>query len=259
MSSLYEKKKVLITVKTYPMPSATHQELVCTAGVLEDGSLIRLYPISFRYQPYWQWYKKYQWIEVIAKKNERDPRKESWRPKMESIRVIGEPLSTKNCWAERKKYVLAKATRSMEELQEAQERNNISLGIVRPAKVLDFVIEPSEPDWKPQWKKVFAQNRLFGPGQKPLERIPFRFSYKFKCYDSRCNGHTMMIEDWEVGELYRKMRNKYGNPDKAAEKVKQRFFSRMCAEDIDTHFFVGTVLAHRTWIVLGVFWPKKVK
>lgn len=44
----YEKKKVLITVKTYPHPSATYQELVCTAGVLGDGSFIRLYPVDFR-------------------------------------------------------------------------------------------------------------------------------------------------------------------------------------------------------------------
>jgi len=32
----YEKKKVLITVKTYPHPSSTYQELVCTAGVFEE-------------------------------------------------------------------------------------------------------------------------------------------------------------------------------------------------------------------------------
>jgi hypothetical protein len=31
----------------------------------------------------------------------------------------------------------------------------------------------------------------------------------------------------------------------------------MCASNIDTHFFVGTVLSHGTWVILGVFWPKK--
>ena len=40
--------KVLITVKTYPSLSAKYGELVCTAGFLEDGSWIRLYPIPFR-------------------------------------------------------------------------------------------------------------------------------------------------------------------------------------------------------------------
>jgi len=30
-----EKQKVLITVKTYPIPSNKYDELVCTAGVTE--------------------------------------------------------------------------------------------------------------------------------------------------------------------------------------------------------------------------------
>ncbi len=63
-----EKLKVLITVKTYPLPSEGYQELVCTAGVLPDGSFIRLYPIDYRYRPYWQWYKKYQWVEVSSER-----------------------------------------------------------------------------------------------------------------------------------------------------------------------------------------------
>ena len=46
-----ERMKVLITVKTYPIPSAKYDELVCTAGVREDGSFVRLYPINFRDLP----------------------------------------------------------------------------------------------------------------------------------------------------------------------------------------------------------------
>jgi hypothetical protein len=42
------RDKVLITVKTYPTLSRKHGELVCTAGVREDGSRVRLYPIPFR-------------------------------------------------------------------------------------------------------------------------------------------------------------------------------------------------------------------
>lgn len=39
--------RVLITVKTYPIPSDTYDELVCTAGVTENGDFVRLYPIRF--------------------------------------------------------------------------------------------------------------------------------------------------------------------------------------------------------------------
>lgn len=34
--------KVLLTVVTYPLPSRSYDELVCTAGILEDGSWIAL-------------------------------------------------------------------------------------------------------------------------------------------------------------------------------------------------------------------------
>lgn len=47
-----ETKRVLVTVMTYPQPSLRYDEIVCTANVLEDGSLVRLYPIDYRYRPY---------------------------------------------------------------------------------------------------------------------------------------------------------------------------------------------------------------
>jgi hypothetical protein len=43
-----EQLKILITIKTYPIPSSKYDELVCTAGVTETGDFIRLYPVNFR-------------------------------------------------------------------------------------------------------------------------------------------------------------------------------------------------------------------
>ena len=43
-----ERKRIYITVKAYPTLSEKHDELVCTAGICEDGSWIRLYPLPFR-------------------------------------------------------------------------------------------------------------------------------------------------------------------------------------------------------------------
>ncbi len=248
--------ELLITAKTYPLPSESYQELVCTAGVLKDGSFVRLYPIDYRYRPYWQWYKKYQWVRVTAERNAKDPRPESYRPVEGAVaRPLGKPLTTKNNWAERKRWVLARGVQTMCGLQTFSQ-DQCSLGIVRPATVSDFVIEEADRDWKPKWKALFQQQRLFGPRQKPLEKIPYKFSYLFTCEDPSCTGHKKMIEDWEVGQLYRSMRDRYGK-DVAVEKVKQKFFNQICAPSIETHFFVGTVLTHGTWVVLGTFWPKK--
>jgi len=54
------RKKILITVKTYPTLSKKYDELVCTAGIDEHGNWYRLYPIPFRKIDYDKRYKKYQ-------------------------------------------------------------------------------------------------------------------------------------------------------------------------------------------------------
>lgn len=36
------REKILLTVTTYPLPSRSYDELVCTAGVREDGSWVRM-------------------------------------------------------------------------------------------------------------------------------------------------------------------------------------------------------------------------
>ncbi len=123
-----ERMRVLITVKTCPIPSAQYDELVCTAGVREDGSFVRLYPINFRDLPFSKQYKKYQWIEVAAAKYKgRDSRKESYRPDGDSIRLMGERLPAVRNWALRAEYVLAKKSTSMEHLYEQQRKDRTSL------------------------------------------------------------------------------------------------------------------------------------
>ena len=113
---LAEKARILITVKTYPTPSSKYDELVCTAGVREDGSFIRLYPIDYRYKPYWEWFEKYQWIEVNIERRTQDYRPESFRP-IGEIKPLGPPIDTSNNWAKRKQYVFAKGVSIMCELQ----------------------------------------------------------------------------------------------------------------------------------------------
>ena len=69
---MWETKKVFVTVKTYPNLSTAYEELVCTAGVLEDGSWIRLYPIPYRHMTNDKQYKKYHWMEADVKRRQGD-------------------------------------------------------------------------------------------------------------------------------------------------------------------------------------------
>ena len=251
-----ERIKVLIAVKTYPTPSSKYDELVCTAGVREDGSFVRLYPINYRSKPYWQWYGKYQWIEVEVERRTRDARPESFRP-IGEIKPLGPPIDTSDNWAERKKYVLAKGVSTMCELQERTQRE-VSLGIIKPSAVEDLVIEEVEREFPAEYLIRMQQRDMFQSDKRnSLEKIPYKFSYRFRCEYTKCKGHKQMITDWELGELYRKMRDKYQDEDIACDKVKERFYGTICATDRDTHFFVGTTPEYGTWIVIGTFWPKK--
>ena len=144
-----ELLKVLVTVKTYPIPSANYDELSCTAGVTEEGDFIRLYPINYRDLPWDQQFRKYQWIEILAEKHTgRDFRKESWRPNSDSVKLVGEPIPTGRGgdWSERGRFVLKKVAASMEELRKRQERDNTSLGIFQPREVMDLVVTPDEAE-----------------------------------------------------------------------------------------------------------------
>lgn len=258
MSQKFIKTKVLITVMTYPHPSRGYQELVCTAGITENYDWVRLYPIDYRYRPRKQQFRKYQWIEVdlLSHGAGNDRRKESRKPKLESLRILGEPLTTKNKWEERRKIIERMPVHTVKGLRLLHETNQTSLGIVRPSKVLDLKIEPADPEWKPEWQMLYEQLKLFGPVQKPLRKIPYKFSYVFECEDSH-KPHRAMIEDWELGVLWLNEVYRLGDDEQAAQSVRHKFFDEICNEEKDTLFFMGTVFPYNTWVVLGTFWPPK--
>ncbi|GCF11071.1 hypothetical protein [Dictyobacter arantiisoli] len=152
--------EVLITVKTYPLPSNKYGELVCTAGLLHDGKWIRVYPVPFLDLPYEKQYSKYQWITLDLVKNTNDFRPESYRPRHEAERIqIGEQIKTKNYWAERKKYVFKEVFSSMKDLIVlARDTPQKSLATLKPLHIVDFVIEEQKDrEWPQQWRDYMLQ------------------------------------------------------------------------------------------------------
>ncbi len=65
-----------------------------------------------------------------------------------------------------------------------------------------------------------------------------------------------MNEDWELGRLYWRHIDRGDSEEEAIAGVRQRFFTEVCAPTNETSFFVGTVLGHGTWVVLGTYYPK---
>ena len=177
----YQPTRALITVMTYPHASRGYQELVCTAGITAAGEWVRLYPIDYRYRPAHQQFKKYQWIEInlAPSGHGKDNRKESRKPDLDSLRLLGEPLSWQNDWRERRVIIEALPVHTLNELKRLYEVDKTSLGLVKPKRVLDLIIEPAEPEWKPQWQALYDQLKLFCPPPHPPRKIPHKIHYQF--------------------------------------------------------------------------------
>lgn len=259
MSGGFQKRRVLITVMTYPHPSEKHDELVCTAGITQDNEWVRLYPIDYRHRPREQQFHKYQWIEVELDTRGvgNDNRKESRKPNLDSIKIIGPRLSSTDGWRERREIIDSLPHHTVNELKELFETDRISLGIVRPKKVLDIEIRKASTEWKAGWKQIYNQMRLFGPPPKPLKKLPYTFHYIFECDDS-VKPSTAMIEDWELGVLFLNEVDRLGSDSKAAESIRRKYLDELCSPKKDTRFFMGTLFPYNTWLVLGVFWPPKI-
>jgi hypothetical protein len=243
-----EKKRVFIVVKTYPTISGKYTELVCTAGVLEDGSWIRLYPIPFRKLDFDQKYPKYTWIQVEVERNTSDFRPETYRP-YDLSSIVVEPGPSKPNWDERRRIIFnnKKIYTNLQELIDKAKSENLSLAVFKPKEVLDFVVEPAERDWNSKklesLQSLSKQMNLFQTAEEieaefqVVPKVPYKFSYRFS--DSSGKQSTMMIEDWEIGMLYFNCLKKAGGDESVATaKVRQKYFDTFTEKDL--HFFLGT-------------------
>ncbi|MBX5474524.1 MAG: hypothetical protein IRZ20_05870 [Thermoleophilia bacterium] len=252
-----ERISLLVTVKAYPAISQKYGEVVCVAGIrtdTPDPEWARLFPVPYRDMPFAQRFKKYQVISLEARKHSGDKRPETYRPTVATL-TVGEFLDTKNAWAKRRAFVEPLVVESMCEIRRRQQMDGTSLGAFRPAEVLDFVIDKNVEEWDDSKAGIAAQPSLFFPTKDGLERIPFRFRYRYRCSTPGCREHTQSMIDWELAQSWRKWRELYDETT-LLENLRKRFLETMCGPGKDTIFFVGN--QHRrptTFLVLGVFWP----
>ncbi|MEW5786158.1 MAG: hypothetical protein AB1767_13985 [Bacillota bacterium] len=256
MKEKWEEKRIFIVVKTYPTPSTKYTEVVCTAGVTDDGDWIRLYPVQFRDLPYERQYRKYSWIKANVTRRTEDPRIESYRPDPESIVILGD-VDTSEGWRQRKAVILPLTKESLEEIAILNETHRVSLGIFKPKEVTSFYIKPDEAEWSPKQKAILNQMRLFDTRHKNvLEKIPYSFHYQFTCSDPKCRGHDLTIIDWEVAQSFRSWRHKYDR-ESLLKKLEEKWLHQVFAPSRDSYFIVGTHHQFQTFLILGVFWPPK--
>lgn len=236
--------RVLITVKTYPTLSRKYGETVCTAGVREDGSWVRIYPVPFRRLDEQQQYAKYDWIDCKLVKSKSDPRPETRHPAdLSNLTPVGR-MNTEDGWRDRRRLLLrtAEVYTQLQPLIEAAKANTASLAVFKPAKIIDFVVEKEDRNWDAakvaEMRAKTAQTELFAEESwretfKIIPKLPYSFSYQFADADGRQS--TMQILDWEIGALYWNcLRRCDGHEAAALDKVRTKYFQEFLKTDL--HF-----------------------
>ena len=256
--------KVLITVKTYPMPTPSYEEIVCTAGLTENGDWIRIYPIPYRDLPFREQFKKYEWIKLNLLKRTSDFRRESYSPAMmydEEITIVGS-VDTKNNWRRRKEIILKNVYDSFDELIVLAKTEYLSLGIIKPKEILGFEIERDDRDWPEEYSKRLEQYKLFenvNNRRSLIRKLPYKYYYKFLTTDNKVR--RLQIFDWEIGALFWNcLENRENDESAANDMVRFKYFDDFVINK-DLYLFVGTSYRHHKMMVdnpfsiIGIFYP----
>jgi hypothetical protein len=254
-----QRLTVLVTVKAAPNPSEAYGETVCVAGLRIDPmheGWVRLYPINFRYLDDDRKFAKYDVITVDAVPSRGDPRSESWRPNMETLRRLDHLPP----WVKRDKQLLPYLDESMCGLYQAvlSDPPAQSLGLIRPRSVDGLDIQPHGGWSVDEQRKIdhyVNQLDIFGSDRTPLKAPRFRAWYRYRCLMDGCGGHRQGLLDWELVAFQRYLPQR---DDEAIQAIRQKFLTQLCAPERDVLFYVGNqAKRQQTFSVLGVYWPPR--
>jgi len=236
----WQRRRILILGKTYPSYSRKYMEVACTGGLFDDTlEMVRLFPMPFRYIEKTRQFVAWQYIDVDVERDLSDPRPESYRIRLDSIELSKTIPPTKH---DARCKLLERSPnyfKSVEELLEAQRERKTSLGIVKPAEIIGFSVEPraehERDEWELKEQEIFAQKTLMGPEPRKLDFPEAKFFIQWRCDDASCTGHKMSIHQWGIHELYRKL---HGDPN-AQMKLRDKIAAELDDRVKDIYLFLG--------------------
>lgn len=258
-----------LVVKAAPERSSKYGETVCTALLLDNGSMIRIYPVPW--STFWtgQFSK---WVRVeatVVPSDERASRPESH--KLQSALVkLDSPLvkKGKTPW-EARKALVAKAVVAggLRHLRDDQQQTKRSLGVVRVRELIDFrITAPLDKIVEQADYRISSQQTLTGEtiteGSR-IDKLTHVFRYRWRCDGPCCDDdaegqgyHDTTCEDWEMFESFREWRKRYTVDAELLNALANRYYSEVGQSDL--HFFLGTPSDPKTqnsWMIVGLFYP----
>ena len=149
-------------------------------------------------------------------------------------------------------------------LEQARVSSGVTLGLLRPSRVVGLDITPSDkPEWTNEEKQKLIQNErqsgLFDDADArriaTLKKVPFDFHYSYTCtVGSEILEYRHKIADWEAGALYWNCRQRNG--DKWESAFRARLEESLPSADL--MFLMGTI--HRfpnQWLIVSLIYPPK--
>lgn len=233
----------------------------------EDGRLIRLYPVPFRLISDDQQFRKWQWITTRLEKSRDDHRPESHRVFVDTIECDPECLPAGKTGWPRRTQMLAKLPvfSDFAAVEKARVENGSTLALLRPARITKLEIKKSDnPEWTEADKNKLIglqkQTELFDVAEENkqirlLEKLPFDFYYHYECdVKGETFSYRHKLVDWEIGALYRKMKQDHG--DNWETPFRHKLEKYLPSKDL--MFLLGTI--HRfphQWLLISVIYPPK--
>jgi len=258
-------ERILILAKTYPSPSAQYVETSCVAGIGENGSMRRLFPVPFRMIEDGQQFKKWQWVEVRIEKAPKDRRPESHKVFVDTINC-GDVIDTKRGWLARWEWVdKMPAFNTFDAIDAARLADGLSLALLRPKRLVGLdITKARNPDWTDAEREKLLQEQMQGQlfseieerkQVKQLRKVPFDFYYRYVCdTPDGEKEYKHKIVDWEAGALFWKCRKSHGQDWEAPFRAKLE-------GDLgnkDLMFLMGN--QHRfqdQWLIVSLIYPPK--
>jgi hypothetical protein len=260
-------ERILILAKTYPSPSAQYVETSCIAGINDDGSMRRLYPVPFRMIEEGQKFKKWQWINVRIEKANKDHRPESHKLYIDTISCT-DIIDTKREWIGRWEWLDKIATfRSFDDLEIERLAKGLSIAIIKPKKLLGLDISKARNQgWTEEEQQKLTREQMQGDlfteaeaqqQVKELRKVPFDFHYRYLCdTPDGEKEYRHKIVDWEAGALFWNCHQKHG----ANWELPFRAKLENDLGEKDLMFLMGN--QHRfqdQWLIISLIYPPKRK